>query len=111
MEQMDLQEKVRRQYEKTGKPICRAGELREEMLPMPDGAHSAASTIRRICSTGGSSGLKARVERRDLMMFISSDMEMTSCFTTGGSPPPACVCVFLYDEYSITLSGRVFKTI
>ena len=38
MEQMDLQEKVRRQYEKTGKPICRAGEIREEMLPMPDGA-------------------------------------------------------------------------
>lgn len=38
MEQMDLQEKVRRQYEKTGKPICRAGEIRKEMLPMPDGA-------------------------------------------------------------------------
>ena len=32
MEQMDLQEKVRRQYEKTGKPICRAGEIREEKV-------------------------------------------------------------------------------
>ena len=45
---------------------------------MPLGAHSAASMSFSIFSIGGSSGLKARVERRDLMIFMKSDIKKTS---------------------------------
>ena len=52
MEQMDLQEKVRRQYEKTGNRSAAPGEIREEMLPMPDGAR----LLTEICLPGGACG-------------------------------------------------------